>query len=74
MILPPPSLSLTSLQALSSFLLSLRSAGVLELDDTTDHFLRLLLELSVNHALSTQAALDQVWNLDVNSRSGNRRI
>ena len=41
-------------QALSAYLLGLRTAGLLELDDATDRFLRLMLELSVNHALSNQ--------------------
>ena len=49
-------------QALGAYLLSVRNAGVLKMDDTTDRWLRLLLELSVNHALSSAevAAQQQV--------------
>jgi hypothetical protein len=45
---PTPS---TCMQAISSYLLNLRASGMMELDDSTDRFLRLWIELSVNHAL-----------------------
>eukprot|EP00798_Chlamydomonas_sp_ICE-L_P003954 gene3954-14033_t len=43
-------------QVLGNFLVSVRNAGVLKMDETTDRFLRLLMELSVNHALSSADA------------------
>jgi CCR4-NOT transcription complex subunit 1 len=47
-------------KTLSSFLVNLKNAGLLDLDDTTDRFFRLLIELCINHSLS---------GLEVNGRS-----
>lgn len=39
-------------KSLSSFLVNLKNLGLLDLDDTTDRFFRLLIELCINHSLS----------------------
>ena len=47
-------------KSLSSFLVSLKSTGLVDLDDNTDRFFRLLIDVSINHSLT---------GVDANGRS-----